>query len=197
MAFLAPMDSQTTEETEIQFPVIDPLDSGPNRTRLRLIIIFGCLAAVTATWLYIIFGYRPELLIDELADKTFPKQAEQICAAAQDQLAALPYASQARTADERADVVAQSNVILRDMLDELDPLAPTSPPKAKEAVSEWLGDWRTYLGDRETYVENLRKDSKARFLETPKGNDKGITRAITSFAQVNSMTSCATPSDVS
>ena len=65
-------------------------------------------------------------------------------------------------------------------------------------VVDWVDDWGTYLQDREEYVENLRVDDDARFLETAKGSDtKGITRAINSFAQVNKMTSCVTPGDLS
>ena len=63
---------------------------------------------------------------------------------------------------------------------------------------EWLDDWTTYIGNRQRYVENLRVDDEARFLETTKGSDtKGITRAINSFAQVNRMDSCETPADLS
>ena len=202
MACLMGMTSSTTEPTTgtegTEFPRVDPLDQGPNRSRKILVIVAVGLAVTTIAWLYIIFGYRPELLIDELADKTFPRQAEEICAAAKTQLEELPYASQARSADERADSVAESNRILDEMLDDLETIAPSEPPVAKEAVAEWLGDWRTYLGDRQAYVSNLRKDSSARFLETAKGDpNKGITRAITSFSQVNRMQSCATPADLS
>lgn len=202
MACLEDMDAQTAAEseqsTEAEFPRVDPLDQGPNRSRKVLVIVGVALAATTIAWLYIIFGYRPELMIDELADRTFPRQAEEICAAAKTQLAELPYANQARSAAERADTVDQSNRILAEMVTDLEPLVPQHPAEAREAVHEWLGDWKTYIEDRRDYATNLRKDSRARFLETPKGSPtKGITRAITAFAQVNRMDSCATPADVS
>ena len=94
--------------------------------------------------------------------------------------------------------MARSNVILSGMIADLRPLAPTEPQQVADGVDEWLDDWTTYLGNRERYVENLRVDDEARFLETTKGSDtKGITRAINSFAQVNRMDSCTTPADLS
>lgn len=187
------------------FPRVDPLDSGPNRGRKVLILTTVGVAVTAAVWLYIIFGYRPALMIDELPDRTFPRKAEQVCAEAKSELDELPLASQARTAADRADEVEESNRILGRMVDSLVPLAPSAAATADQrtknfsaAVQEWLEDWRTYLGDRQSYVTRLRVDPDARFLETSKGSPtKGITRAITAYAQVNRMDSCATPADLS
>ena len=63
-------------------------------------------------------------------------------------------------------MVAQSNVILRDMLAQLKAIAPTADRDGK-MTQEWLGDWGTYVGNREDYVNRLRVDPKARFLESP------------------------------
>lgn len=179
-------------------PTTDPLDQGPGASRNKIVAVITAIAVVSGIWIYIIFFYRPELLIDELADKTFPTQAEQICAAARARLDELPFASQAATPKDRAEEVARSNEILDQMLLDLQAITPESPPVANEAVTEWLADWTTYLGDREEYVSNLLEDPDARFLETAKGGpNKGITKAITSFAQVNRMDSCATPADLS
>lgn len=194
------VDSTNGIDVDPQNPVpfVDPLDEGPNKGRRTLIIVTVAVAAVAITWLYIIFGYKPKLMIDELADPTFPRQAEQVCAAAKDQLAELPFASQARNATERAEWVDQSNRILSGMIDDLEPIVPREPRNVREGVEEWLTDWRTYIADRESYVQRLRKDPRARFLETAKGGpSKGITRAITAFAQVNRMESCSTPADLS
>ena len=110
----------------------------------------------------------------------------------------------------------RSNIVLRSMIADLRAVAPVPPADlrqlpseelsseqqeelaAAEGIGEWLDDWSTYIGDREDYVQNLRVDDDARFLETTKGSDtRGITRAINSFAQVNRMTSCETPADLS
>ena len=40
------------------------------------------VAVLLGSWIYVLFFYDPGLLIDELADRTFPTAAEQVCAAA-------------------------------------------------------------------------------------------------------------------
>jgi hypothetical protein len=186
-------------------PTLPEVPAGPDhdpdevpRRRVAVIATLVAVAVLLTGWVYVLFVYDPGLMIDELADRTFPTQAEQVCAAARAELDALPRAEVAQSADERADVVARSNLVLSQMLAELRPLTPTESPVGNEAVGEWLDDWETYLGDRESYVENLQVDDEARFLETTKGSDtRGITRAINAFAQVNRMESCTTPADLS
>lgn len=149
-------------------------------------------------WVYILFFYDPGLLIDELADREFPEAAERICAEAAQQFDELPIAVEATTHLERADTVERSNEIFTEMLDRLDPIVPSEPATVRAGVTEWIADWRTYVEDRRDYVVRLREDSMARFLESPKASsNRGITRAIDSFAQVNRMESCMTPGDVS
>ena len=170
----------------------------PSRSRVALVATLVAVAVLFGGWVYVLFLYDPGLMIDELADRTFPEAAEQVCAAAREQLDELPTADLATSASDRADGVARSNVILSQMIADLRPLAPTEPASVADGVDEWLDDWTTYIGNRERYVENLRVDDDARFLETTKGSDtKGITRAINSFAQVNRMESCTTPADLS
>lgn len=182
----------------------------PSRSKVALIATLLGVGALVGGWVYVLFIYDPGLMIDELADRTFPDQAEVVCAAAKEELELLPRAELAASADERASVVARTNVILNGMIADLRPLTPVAPPvipndaenerarRESAAVSEWLDDWQVYIGNRERYVENLRLDDEARFLESTKGSDtKGITRAINSFAQVNRMGSCTTPADLS
>ncbi len=186
-------------------PTLPEVPAGPDhdpdevpRRRVAVIATLVAVAVLLTGWVYVLFVYDPGLMIDELADRTFPTQAEQVCAAAKSELDALPRAEVAQSADERADVVARSNVVLSQMLADLRPLTPTESPVGNEAVSEWLDDWETYLGNRESYVENLQVDDEARFLESTKGSDtRGITRAINAFAEVNRMDSCTTPADLS
>ncbi len=188
------MTSPTTPPSSGEFDE----DEARPRSRVAVTATLLAVAVLLGSWVYVLFFYDPGLLIDELADRTFPDAAEEICAAAEAELDELQPADQARSAQERADVVAKSNDILTGMIAELRPLAPTAPEQVAAGVNEWLDDWETYIGDRRLYVEELRVDDEARFLETVKGSDtKGISRAINSFAQVNRMESCMTPGDVS
>lgn len=171
-----------------------------SRGRLSPGLIATVLAAgaIVGAWVYVLFIYDPGLKFDEMEDRSFPIAAEEVCAATRAQLEALPLASQAASAEERADVVEVSNTLLLQMVDELRPIAPTSPANVRDGVQEWLDDWIVYIGDRQQYVDNLRADAGARFLETTKGvQPRGITRAINGFAEVNRMESCATPGDLS
>jgi hypothetical protein len=175
-------------------------------------VTLACVAALMGGWAYLLFFYDPGLMIDELADRTFPTQAEQVCAAAVEQLDALPPANLATSATDRADTVEQSNVVLRQMVEDLRPLVPAEPrsgdglsaaerkkaQQVHDGINEWLDDWGTYIGDREQYVDGLREDPDTRFLESKKSvTNKGITRAINGFAEVNEMTSCTSPADLS
>lgn len=151
--------------------------------------------AMFAMWLWMLFIYDPGLLVDELPDRRFPTEAEQICATANDKITDLPPAEATDDPIERADVIDTANAELSTMLAELAPLAPSEPPESTEAVNEWLDDWATHLENRQRYADELRKDATARFTETPKGS-RQISRAIDGFAQVNRMPSCETPGDV-
>lgn len=175
-------------------------DPEPITSRRRIGYFFTLTAVLLLMggWFYLIFVYDPGLMIDELADQTFPTQAEKICSAALSQTEKLPVANLASTPTERAANVEKSNIIFREMIESLRPISPQQPQQIADGVREWLNDWDTYIGNREEYALNLRKDPEARFLETTKGSStKGITRAINGFAKVNRMESCTTPADLS
>jgi hypothetical protein len=182
---------------------LDPADPATRRPprRTGFYLTLASITALIGAWVYVLFFYDPGLMLDELADRRFPTQAEQVCAAAVEQLDSLEPANLASDAGDRADTVEQSNLVLRQMVLDLRPLVelvPAEPADVRDGVSEWLDDWDTYIGDREQYVDGLREDPETRFLETTKGTStKGITRAINGFAEVNEMTSCTTPGDLS
>ncbi len=167
----------------------------PPRRRIGLIAAGVFAVVVAATWIWMLFIYDPGRLIDELPDKAFPTEAEQICADAVAEISELPPAQTTDDPIERADVIDDANTILSRMLGQLAPLVPSEPPESNEAVSEWLDDWATHIGDRQAYADALRTDPDARFTETPKGT-KQISRAIVGYAEVNDMPSCAPPGDV-
>jgi hypothetical protein len=94
-------------------------------------------------------------------------------------------------------VLARANAAYAAMLDDLDDLETLVPTRdERRRADEWLGDWRTYLGDRERYAEALRTDPDARLLVSEKpGEGQQITGWIDEFANANRMPSCASPTD--
>jgi hypothetical protein len=171
-------------------------EDGPSpRRRAAWIAGLGFAAVCFGLWVYALFVYDPGLLVDELADRTFPRAAEQVCAATLAELDTLPRAETAASAAERADTIDRADTLLLAMVADLRPLVPTEPPEAEEAVNEWLDDWETHIEDRQDYAARLRQDADARFTETAKGS-RQISRAIDGYAQVNRMRSCETPGDV-
>ncbi len=157
----------------------------------------GTLAAVgiLSLWLYAFFIYDPGLKIDELADRSFPLAAEQVCAATRERIDALPPAFRADTPADRADVVDQANRELRSMVAELRNIVPADAGRITTGVNEWLDDWGQYIDDRQAYADGLRVDGDTRFTESVKAN-RQVSRAIDGFAKVNRMESCTAPGDV-
>ena len=176
-------------------PDLEHDDRSPTRRRIAYGAALTFTVATFGVWIYAFFFYDPGLMIDELADRTFPKQAEQVCAAAVARLDQLPPSNTAISAAQRADTVEQANDILQGMVTDLRPLLPQGQVRITKGVDEWVSDWETFLHDRQQYVEGLRRDPRTRFEESRKAN-RQISLAIDSFAQVNRMDSCATPGDV-
>ena len=164
------------------------------------VLLTGVVLALVALWGYVVFlafgpGRQPP--IDRLDDPAFATAGEQRCAEAVAEVEALPVASASATAAERADVLARADAAFADMLDDLEGMLHLAPAgDQRRRATEWLADWRTYLGDREAYVEALRADPGARLLVSEKpGEGRHITGWIDEFAKANRMPSCVTPAD--
>ncbi|HET9611033.1 MAG TPA: hypothetical protein VFP06_15595 [Acidimicrobiales bacterium] len=164
------------------------------------VLLTGVVLALVAMWGYVVFlafgpGRQPP--IDRLDDPAFATAGEQRCAEAVAEVEALPVASASATAAERADVLARADAAFADMLDDLEGMLHLAPAgDQRRRATEWLADWRTYLGDREAYVEALRADPGARLLVSEKpGEGRHITGWIDEFAKANRMPSCVTPAD--
>lgn len=143
--------------------------------------------------LYLAFGPGRQPPPDRLDDPAFAEAAQDRCDEALGVVAALPAASETTTAAERADVIDRANETFAAMLDDLDELVPGG--EDGEIVREWLADWRTYLGDRETYADAVRDDPEARLFVSAKDRDQ-ITEYLDAFAADNHMPACGTPLDV-
>lgn len=163
----------------------------PGRVVLTAVVI-----ALVGMWGYVLYlaigpGRQPPP--DRLEDPTFATAAQDRCSAALDVVDDLPDATQAEDPAQRAAVVHEANEVFAAMLDDVEALTPEG--EDGELVTAWLADWRTYLDDREDYVEALATDPEARLLVSAKDNDQ-ITEFIDAFAADNRMPACGTPIDV-
>jgi hypothetical protein len=166
-------------------------------TRLLLAAVVVGLVSMWGYVLFLAFGPGRQPPIDRLDDPAFAEAGEQRCAEAVEQVEALPAASEAADAAERADVLTAADRIFEDMLDDLDGMVGLAPAgDQRRRATEWLADWRTYLGDRQAYAQALRTDPGARLLVSEKpGEGRQITGWIDEFAAANRMSSCVTPTD--
>jgi hypothetical protein len=176
-------------------------DAPGRRFRPTRILLTAVVVALVSMWCYVLFlafgpGRQPP--IDRLDDPAFAEAGEERCAEALDVVADLPVASESPTAAERADVIVEADAAYTAMLDDLDGMVDLAPAgDQRRRATEWLADWRTYIGDREAYAAALRSDPDARLLVSEKeGDGRQVTGWIDEFANANRMPSCVTPTDV-
>jgi hypothetical protein len=164
-----------------------------SRGRVAATVAVG---AMVVMWLYVLYlaigpGRQPPP--DRLEDAAFGRAAQEVCSVALDDVAELPRAVEAESAADRSEIITLANERFEDMVDALEPLAPSG--EDGEIVAEWIADWRTYLDDREAYAEALRTDPEARLFVTARDREQ-ITEYIDAFAADNRMPACGTPIDV-
>jgi hypothetical protein len=191
----APVSPTGPAEAEPVGPEVDaePMSVG-RRTGRILAIVVGI--AIAALWAYALWGPTKKDPPGLLADKSWAVQAQAVCTDAADELAGLPPAYDSPDAGARAEVIAEANGHLDTMLVRLRQIAPsTESGNDGRMIQEWLGDWQTFLGDRQNYVQALAADRHARFLVSEKDNQQ-ITEPIDFFATYNHMENCVTPGDL-
>jgi len=183
----------TTEDAAAPSPTEDrePLSFGARTARVLALV---AVLVIAFLWGWALFFPPSKTAPGTLDDRTFPDAAEQICTNAAAKLAALPKAFETTDARARADVIVNSNVILTGMIDELDALPSPDDTHDATNIDEWLGDWRTYIGDRANYATALENDPQARFYVTQKDR-RQVTEPIDFFATFNEMYNCVTPDD--
>jgi hypothetical protein len=173
----------------------EPMSFGRRTSRILALVVAVAMAVL---WVYALWGPTEKTFPGTLSDPSFAEQAQPICTDAAARLALLAPAYQSREASARADVIAEANTELAVMLGRLEEIAP--PADGSEdgrMIQEWLGDWRTYLADRERYVVELEADPGARFYVSEKDN-RQVTEPIDFFAgRANEeMDNCVTPGDL-
>ena len=158
-------------------------------------LAIGAVVAMVIFWIWIFSGAPAKDNPDKLQDAAYVAELEDRCQALRDDLDELPNAADLETAAQRADVLDDANVLVAGFIDDLQAGAPTTGDAAT-SVKGWIGDWETYLANREDYADRLRTDSSAQLLldRSPLGDS--VDKAIQIFSQVNEIPACETPGDV-
>jgi hypothetical protein len=153
------MDLEDNDST-VSDDEAEPLSFRAHTARVLALL---AVLVIAGLWGWALFFPPSKTPPATLKDRNFPEAAEGICTNTAEQLSQFPKAFTTPNPIERADVVAKSDVILYSMLDQLDAVALPSDANEASNITEWLGDWRTYVGDREAYAAALRTDPDARF----------------------------------
>jgi hypothetical protein len=152
------------------------------------------LGLIAVMWVYAL-GFAPKGNPNRLHDKAWTANSESVCAAAQQQISALPPAKTAKSPQERAVVVDQANAVLADMIATLRTAAVKGTDKEQHYVEMWLADYDTYLGDRRDWATILHRGENKPFAIS-KADGGPILDRMDGFAETNNMPSCKAPLDV-
>lgn len=163
----------------------------------RLTIIIVCVA-IGAMWVYA-FGFSPRESINKIYDEAWALEAEERCSEAREQRAELSDLSTFNINDtaalaQRADIIERANSSLESMINDLEQIN-IATEKGRALVPLWLTDYRTYLDDRDDYVELLRSGTFDRFSET-QVEGVPISERIGKFAKDNEIRACIPPFDL-
>ncbi|HEY6531333.1 MAG TPA: hypothetical protein VIY72_03460 [Acidimicrobiales bacterium] len=172
----------------------EPLSLGRRGGRILALV---AIVAMAAFWAYALWGPTEKTFPGTLADPAWATEANAVCTTAANRLAELAPAYETRDAGARAEVIETANGYLAEMLVGLSAIAPAADSgNDGRMIQEWLGDWRTYLADRELYVVALQEDAGARFYVSEKDN-RQVTEPVDFFAgRANDMPNCVTPGDL-
>jgi hypothetical protein len=161
---------------------------------------FRTIAAIIILASFAVWGYtyylhlnRPEPP-DFLADATLAPAADEICSRTVAAVAQVPGASEAATAQERAQQVTASTDLFDAMVAELAAFSPTDD-RDQVIWEGFVGDWEILVDDRQRFAEALQTDPEAQFLLTAIAGER-LDRRISRVAEANKMYSCVAPDDV-
>jgi hypothetical protein len=174
-------------------------ESGPWYRNLSIgrVAVVAFILASALFWIWALGPLAPRGNADRLDDRSFPDQAETICARYRQQINELPPAHLVGSVDERITDVTAGTELATAMLAELNALTKPSGEDAA-VVALWFDDWDGYIEDRNSYVDRLIAQSEGddlRFLLTDV-DGVPIDERIGNFARVNDMASCEVPGDV-
>ena len=164
-------------------------------TRAIALIGFGVFATF---WIWALFFASKEG-VNRVEDRAWVESAQSICETAADERTALANYTRldeggAELIRQRADIVDEATDTLERMLNSLEAL-PLTGEKGQAIIPLWIDEYRTYLGDRRTYTEQLRESGEnLPFYET--ANQIPISERLATFAADNEMPACKPPLDL-
>jgi len=169
------------------------------QSRIGRVAVIVVIVALMTMWAWIWF-FAPRENVDRFAQRAFPEAANPICAAAHEEILALPSGRQTPDVAERAAVVRRGTEIVETMVADLEAIAYLVTDLDDAAIlRQWFADWHDlYLADRWTHVERL----EAATAETPDEDlaflvqDLQYGRRIDGLANVNDMEACVIPGDI-
>lgn len=160
-------------------------------------VLFGVVSLFAAFWIWALFFASKES-INGIGDDDWTDRAQAICTAADADRQEL---ADFREVDgdpallaERGDIVDRATDILEQMVDDVVAVQPTGD-KGAALVPLWEADYRTYLGDRRTFSDQLRAGRNDPFAETTVDGIP-ISDKIARFATDNFMPACVPPTDM-
>lgn len=168
------------------------LSSPPRWIQLGTIAL--SLVIGISMWFYAFVLASPQAPADRLKDRSWPSAAEARCKAALGDLSAAGLRDvRADTPQQRGELTARADVILRRMVLDLGAIPPPADAEDARIVARWLGDWDAYLQDREQWVAQLRTGNGAPMQEQAREGGEPGGKAMQDFADINSMKSCGIP----
>ena len=183
---------------DMETPLSSPTPARETRsvlTRAVALIGFGVFATF---WIWALFFASKEG-VNRVEDRAWVESAQSICETAADERTALANYTRldeggAELIRQRADIVDEATDTLERMLNSLEAL-PLTGEKGQAIIPLWIDEYRTYLGDRRTYTEQLRESGEnLPFYET--ANQIPISERLATFAADNEMPACKPPLDL-
>ena len=151
-------------------------------------------------WIYA-FGFASRESINRINDRQWAERGEQLCkrerefrASLQDLTAIKPDDTAAMR--QKADIVEKATASLAQLVESLANSTP-SDDKGQAIVPLWIADYRTYLKDRQVFIDRLREATTMPSFNETEVEGVPVSERINKFARENDMRSCQTPYDLS
>jgi hypothetical protein len=162
------------------------------------VVLGVVVAAFAAFWIWAIFFASKEA-VNRFGDREWAARAQEICLAADADREALADYREVDEDDpamlvERGNLLDRVTDVVERMLDDVVAVEPDDD-KGRAIVPLWEADYRTYLGDRRRFADELRAGRNEPFRETALDGIP-ISEKLETFAGDNEMPACAPPHDL-